>query len=361
MLDVLRGLKSLLKVSRVHIDNNVFRLHYTVTVLVLLAFCIIVTTKQYAGEPINCIRSTDIPETVINTFCWIHTTFTIPGAFDKIVGKEVPHPGIDASQDASNFKYHRYYQWVCFMLFFQAALFYIPRWLWRVWEGGKIQALMMDLDVGLCGEAEKKQKKKLLVDYLMCSLRHHDWYAARYFLCEAIAFSNVVGQIFLMDRFFDCEFLTYGLEVIKFSEMDQEDRTDPMIRIFPRVTKCRFYKYGASGNVETHDALCILPLNIINEKIYIFLWFWFIILAALTGIVLIFRLVIAACPPVRVYLLNMRFRVLHLDHVHTVVRRGSIGDWFLIYMLGQNIDSVIFKEVIADMAKKMTTEPKESA
>ena len=32
---------------------------------------------------------------------------------------------------------------------FQSILFYIPRWLWKNWEAGKIHALMMDLDVGV--------------------------------------------------------------------------------------------------------------------------------------------------------------------------------------------------------------------
>ena len=49
-----------------------------------------------------------------------------------------------------------------------------------------------------------------------------------------------------------------------------------MIYIFPRMTKCTFHKFGASGEVEKHDALCILPLNIVNEKIYIFIWFWWV-------------------------------------------------------------------------------------
>ena len=31
----------------------------------------------------------------------------------------------------------------------QAILFYIPRWLWKNWEAGKIQALKMDLDQGI--------------------------------------------------------------------------------------------------------------------------------------------------------------------------------------------------------------------
>ena len=84
-----------------------------------------------------------------------------------------------------------------------------------------------------------------------------------------------------MDRFFNGAFLTFGLEVIAFAERDQvddevlwtkiilinlmifqEDRLDPMIYIFPRMTKCTFHKFGTSGEVEKHDALCILPLNI---------------------------------------------------------------------------------------------------
>lgn len=85
MLDVLRSLKSLVKVGRVHIDNEVFRLHYTFTVLCLLTFCIVVTTKQYVGDPIDCVHGPDIPSSIINTYCWIHTTYTIPSAYSKKV------------------------------------------------------------------------------------------------------------------------------------------------------------------------------------------------------------------------------------------------------------------------------------
>ena len=36
--------------------------------------------------------------------------------------------------------------------------------------------------------------------------------------------------MFLMDRFFDGTFLTFGIEVISFAERDQEDRIDPMVK-----------------------------------------------------------------------------------------------------------------------------------
>ena len=87
--------------------------------------------------------------------------------------------------------------------------------------------------------------------------------------------------MFLLDRFFDGTFFTYGIEVMSFADRDQEDRIDPMIYVFPRMTKCTFHKFGTSGNIEKHDALCILPLNIVNEKIYIFIWFWLLLLGKL--------------------------------------------------------------------------------
>jgi hypothetical protein len=42
-----------------------------------------------------------------------------------------------------------------------------------------------------------------------------------------------------------------------------------MVYVFPRMTKCTFHKFGSSGEIEKHDALCILPLNIFNEKVSI--------------------------------------------------------------------------------------------
>lgn len=63
-------------------------------------------------------------------------------------------------------------------------------------------------------------------------------------------FSFRAAQMFLMNKFFDGEFMTFGLDVIAHMEADQEDRMDPMIYIFPRMTKCTFYKYGVSGEVS---------------------------------------------------------------------------------------------------------------
>ena len=80
-------------------------------------------STQYVGNPIDCIHSKDIPEEVLNTFCWIHSTYTIPSAFWKRIGFDVAHPGVDKTLDPEERRYHKYYQWVCFCLFFQVSNF----------------------------------------------------------------------------------------------------------------------------------------------------------------------------------------------------------------------------------------------
>ena len=156
--------------------------------------------------------------------------------------------------------------------------------------------------------------------------------------------------MFLMDSFFDGEFFTYGIEVINFMQRDQEDRVDPMIYIFPRMTKCMFYKFGVSGEVERHDALCILPLNIVNEKIYIFLWFWFIILVILTFPLIVYRLIIIASLKFRVFLFKWHYKRVKTEDIERLVRNSSFGSWYLLYMIGTNVDAGIFCEAVKDLA-----------
>ena len=55
----------------------------------------------------------------------------------------------------------------------------------------------MDLDLGIISESEKRLKKKLILDYIYTNLKHHNFWAYRYFFCEFLALINVVGEFFL--------------------------------------------------------------------------------------------------------------------------------------------------------------------
>lgn len=138
-----------------------------------------------------------------------------------------------------------------------------------------------------------------------------------------------------MNAFFDGEFFKYGWNVLNFSEEPQEKRMDPMVYVFPRVTKCIFHKYGASGSIQKHDSLCILPLNIVNEKTYIFIWFWYWILSFLLVGLMIYRALIIFVPSIRAKVLNARNRMVPREVAEAVTRKTDIGDWWICYMLGE--------------------------
>lgn len=346
MFDVFGSLRSIAKLDSVCIDNNIFRLHYKVTVIFLFASSLLVSSSQYFGDPIDCIQNDDIPENVIDTYCWIHATFILPSAFDKKVGEEVPHSGVDVSRPGEPRVYQKYYQWVCFVLFLQAILFYTPRYLWKLWEGGRLKSLVSDLRCPVLAHDHRTNQIDLLVHYLKLNRRKNNAYYYYFVLCEIFNFVNVFIQIYLIDAFLGGVFVNYGLDVLKFSETDQEYRTDPMVKRFPKMTKCTFHRFGSSGDVQRHDALCILSLNIINEKIYIFLWFWLVFLAIVTSALLVYRFFEIFFPTIRYKRLHKRANLCDGDCIRELLQVTDLGDWFLLMQIGKNVDCINYKEIL---------------
>ena len=176
-----------------------------------------------------------------------------------------------------------------------------------------MQTIVLGLNSGLKTVEERTVKKRILIDYLLLHFKQHNMYALRYWFCEVLCLVNIIGQLYLMNRFTGGEFFSYGSNgkfiaslynsrqrtwtsftllnslVLSFANADQEQRFDPMIYVFPRVTKCTFHKFGSSGTISRHDSMCVLSQNIINEKTYIFLWFWFIIMATLLSGLIVYR------------------------------------------------------------------------
>jgi len=137
--------------------------------------------------------------------------------------------------------------------------------------------------------------------------------------------------MFLIDSFLGGEFFTYGIKVLELSQEDQENRIDPMVSVFPRVTKCTFHKFGPSGSLQTHDALCVLALNILNEKIYIFLWFWFIILAIISGMALAYSIAVITLPSIRETILLRRFKFGTPQSVSALIRKTQVGFQYFFF------------------------------
>ncbi|XP_055305433.1 innexin inx3 [Sitodiplosis mosellana] len=341
-------------IDKAIIDNMIFRCHYRITSAILFVCCIIVTANNLIGDPIACINDGAVPNHVINTYCWITYTFTLPGQHGKHVGTEVAQSGL--GNDNQEKVFHSYYQWVPFTLFFQGCLFYVPHYIWKNIEDGKVGLISQGIrGMFALPPKERVSRQKRLVNYILESLRTHNGYSFGYFFCEILNLANVIANIIFIDKFLGGTFLTYGTDVINFSNMNQENRSDPMLEVFPRITKCTFHKYGASGSIQKHDALCVLALNILNEKIYIFLWFWFIILAALSACAILYSALVVMLPTTREAIIKRRFRNGTTNEVEGLIANIQVGDFLLLHLLGQNISVNAFSEILRELCNRLSS------
>ena len=138
-------------------------------------------------------------------------------------------------------------------------------------------------------ENAKSLQIRRIAAYFRAHRGTHTCYALTFFFCEFLNLVNVIGQIFFIDYFVDGEFSTLGIDVLMYLRMQHQDRPDPMNRVFPKQTKCTFLQYGPSGTVKREDGLCLLPLNTMNEKIFVFLWFYLMVVSGITIMLFMYR------------------------------------------------------------------------
>ena len=67
--------------------------------------------------------------------------------------------------------------------------------------------------------------------------------------------------------------------IFRYYTIEPEERirlemNDPMCEVFPKMAACRYQRYGMGGREDNRHAICILGLNMVNDKVFIVLWIW---------------------------------------------------------------------------------------
>ena len=92
---------------------------------------------------------------------------------------------------------------------------------------------------------------------------------------------------------FDHLHITVVVQVYIWYSLPPEERVmmnlNPMCEVFPRIASCDYVRFGSGGHQEKKNALCILGLNMINDKIFLIIWYWYIILLIIGTYRLLFR------------------------------------------------------------------------
>jgi len=112
-----------------------------------------------------------------------------------------------------------------------------------------------------------------------CGRRRGNYLVSLYLLVKLLHLTNVVAQLFVLNAFLGHSFHLYGIDVLRSLASGDDWTTSPR---FPRVTMCDF-KIRRLGNVHPYTVQCVLPINLFNEKIFLFVWFWMAFVAASTA------------------------------------------------------------------------------
>lgn len=128
-----------------------------------------------------------------------------------------------------------------------------------------------------------KQAKRIFIAF-SGNQRLGNYLMVTYLITKLLYFGSIVAQIFIVKAFTGIDHTFYGVEMLQ----DLLNGKDWHVTgHFPRITVCDF-TVRSLGNWHKYSVQCVLSDNMLNEKIYIFIFFWLLLMASLTAMSFIY-------------------------------------------------------------------------
>lgn len=204
-----------------------------------------------------------------------------------------------------------------------------------------------------------QQRRRNVLHYLRSSnRRQHTVYAVRFIACEWLNLICVLANMWLLDAIFDGGFWrSYAPAVRALVYGDRPAWTWHTAVVFPKVAKCDYFEFGPSGSIELRSIVCVLSLNVLNEKLFAGLWLWFAALLAVDAVQLLWRTVLCCSATVRLRLLQAQALMdggpadLSVAEVRAASGNGALGEWFVLHQMGRNLQGRVFGEMMRELAR----------
>ncbi|ODM96559.1 Innexin inx2 [Orchesella cincta] len=348
--------KAAFKLEAVKTDTVVFRLHYKLSIWLIFLYSIAYVYVQL-NNPISCMfankNAIGTNPDVMNDFCWVHGAYSLSRSSTS--GGQILSGVRGFTSEKETVTYHRYYIWMYFIIVCMIIMLQTPRQLWRCIESGVLKRLSDKIQTCtvLVRDEDIQKQEDNLAEYLICHMGYHKWYAFGFILCELLNTIVVVCLMIMLDVVTGHEFSMHGAASFTYINTPPIERTDPMSKAFPILGKCTFNKYGPSGNIVPYDGICVLPLNLINERAVVFFWYYFMTILTVDIIALVYRFVLGISRGIRVSILSVKTPMTLPEDVTFIVNKCTYSDWFILLQLSGCVEPVLFREVIEKFIQKV--------
>ncbi|CAF0985760.1 unnamed protein product [Didymodactylos carnosus] len=392
IIDKFSGTLSFANVRSLTDDFLIDRLNYRYTSSLLGVFAFICAVRTSYTVPIICWIPAQIRryEKAITAYCYANNTYYVPD------GQHAPRTANERYQ-ALIF----YYQWLPWIFGLQAIFFYLPKLFW--------QFSLHNSDYNVSGILKAAHKLYLLPDFSkkksptklqeqqlnylhshffsknfipvtpttttkhrkrLLQRRHYCYFFVLYLVTKFLYLANLCGQILFIHLIIGSKNKAYPNIKSKhfLTEFNQKLQSGISELIdtssFPKRTLCDFtFRELASNHYYTVE--CILPLNIIVEKLYVFLYIWFILLAFLILVDIVqwlFRLIRFLSESSRLKYIQHHLIDQHdPNQVQTFVQQHLNWDtYFLFKLLSKNISTYVIVDILEYYFKTQKNKKKDN-
>ncbi|CAA92634.2 Innexin [Caenorhabditis elegans] len=302
------------------IDDASDTLSCLITAFLFIIAAILTSAQSYVGSAMECW----LPQTYsgaweefAENYCFLKDTYFYPRQQSMT---DIP-------------MYHKerhrltYYQWSSMYLAVAGIAFMIPKFIWRLSQSTTDMPLIYFCDTANEIKIETTEKRSSKVKEMarfmrskittvhtpsiFSCIRMYSVYSIVKMLYLIIAIAQFVILAIFLDQEKDM-FWGWTLFMNLLNGITWETTG-----LFPRVTFCDFEIRETAGNNRAETVECLIGINVFNEKIFLFLWFWLLFLIFSTLVAHIYNATHIAKP----YIINS---LLHSIRDHGIVDQKEL-------------------------------------
>lgn len=309
MSSFIKSLQNGINLLRRRDDDMYDRLsnRYSIGIFVMCAMAL--TTKTYVGDPIDCFTPAEFNGQWVkftDNYCFVKNTYYLPLDTDV-----VETLNDEEAKAIKRQKELQFYQWVPIILAFQIFLFAVPSFIWQ-WAAASSGYDVENVVKATAGtDSLNPDKRDKTYVYLINQIDRHLGYLSSkpvsklskgkgktlalgstygrylmiwYLVVKVLYIINAVAQFFILNGIIHTDYSMYGYQALSDFLTKKDWTASPL---FPRITWCDFSVRRMGENHHPYTVQCLLNVNLFNEKVFIFIWWWLAFVASLSIVGLI--------------------------------------------------------------------------